>query len=118
MLQVPPDRLSPAALDGLIEEFVTRHGTDLAESSDKAGQVRRLLEDGEVVIVFDEETESCNIVRKDYRPEVIEGGAPGEARVEPIEAPARPRPPTVRRVEVDEGRSIVYDEPPPPDTSD
>jgi hypothetical protein len=59
---VPPDAISAEALEGLIEEFVTRHGTDLGEAGDKAAQVRRLLRSGKVQIVFDPNTESCNIV--------------------------------------------------------
>lgn len=59
---VPPEAISAGALEGLIEEFVTRHGTDLGEAGDKAGQVRRLLKAGKVQIVFDPNPESCNIV--------------------------------------------------------
>ena len=59
---VPADAISAEALEGLIEEFVTRHGTDLAEAGDKVAQVRRLLSTGKVRIIFDPNTESCNIV--------------------------------------------------------
>ena len=68
-VQIPIERLSPEALDGLIEEFVTRDGTDygLREQTleEKKSAIVRQLERGEVVVVFDAESESCNIVSKD-----------------------------------------------------
>ena len=59
---VPAEALSAGALGALIEEFVTRHGTELSEAEDKVGQVRELLRVGKVRIVFDPNDESCNIV--------------------------------------------------------
>ena len=68
-VQIPIERLSPEALDGLIEEFVTRDGTDygLREQTleEKKSAIVRQLERGEIVVVFDAESESCNIVSKD-----------------------------------------------------
>ncbi len=59
--------LSPEALRGLIEEFVSREGTDygLEERSfeTKVRDVARQLESGEVLIVFDLLQEAANIVR-------------------------------------------------------
>ena len=70
-VEIPIERLSPEALDGLIEEFVTRDGTDygLREQTveEKKSAVIRQLKRGEVVVVFDQESESCNIVPKDTR---------------------------------------------------
>jgi hypothetical protein len=58
--------LSPQALRGLIEEFVSREGTDygLRETSfeTKVRDVERQLESGEARIVFDLLQESANIV--------------------------------------------------------
>jgi uncharacterized protein YheU (UPF0270 family) len=58
--------LSPEALRGLIEEFVSREGTDygLKERSfeTKVRDVERQLESGEARIVFDLLQESANIV--------------------------------------------------------
>lgn len=59
---IPPDALSDDALAGVIEEFVTRDGTDLAELDAKAAAVRRALGDGLLVIVFDPEEQSCNLM--------------------------------------------------------
>jgi uncharacterized protein len=59
--------LSPQALRGLIEEFVSREGTDygLRETSfeTKVRDVERQLESGEARILFDLLQESANIVR-------------------------------------------------------
>lgn len=64
---VPWERLSAAALRGVIEEFVTREGTEYGALDvtleDKVSQVRRQLERGEVVVLFDGETQSVNLVR-------------------------------------------------------
>jgi hypothetical protein len=55
----------------LIEEFVTRDGTDYGEREhtleQKKRAVARQLERGEVVIVFDPESETCNIIPNDPR---------------------------------------------------
>lgn len=57
MLRISPGQLSPEALTGLIEEWVTRDGTDYGErevsTRDKAAEVRRLLSRGELLIVYD-----------------------------------------------------------------
>ena len=67
-MQVSANRLSQDALDGLIEEFVTRDGTDygLQEPTleEKKSAVARQLDRGEVVVVFDPESETCNIIPK------------------------------------------------------
>jgi len=64
--ELSPDQLSPQALRGLVEEFVTRDGTDYGaverSIEDKIARVEAQLASGEVRIVFDPETESANIV--------------------------------------------------------
>jgi uncharacterized protein len=66
---IPHGELSPDTLDNLISEFVTRDGTDYGERetplASRIGQVRRLLDQGQVVILFSESTGLCNIVAKD-----------------------------------------------------
>lgn len=61
-------QISADALQGLIEEFITREGTDYGETevplARKVEQVKRLLDRGEVVIVFDSATESVSILTK------------------------------------------------------
>lgn len=68
-VEVPYERLSSEALQGLIEEFVTRDGTDYGERETplderKAAVLKRLQRD-EAVIVFDEETQSATIVLRE-----------------------------------------------------
>lgn len=66
-VEVPWDRLSAAALRGVIEEFVTREGTEYGAHDvpleTKVDQVRGQLERGEVVVLFDAKTQSVNLVR-------------------------------------------------------
>jgi len=113
MLRIPPESLSPDTLEALIEEFVTRHGTDLTDAATKSAQVRAQLKSGEVFIAFDEKTESANIVPKDAR----ETPPPPEPDRPTIED-RRPAPPRPLRHADEDGRRIVYDEPPPPDPLD
>jgi uncharacterized protein len=61
--------LSPEALTGLIQEFVTRDGTDSGYTrgslEENVAMVRRQLEAGQAVIVFDDLTKTCNIMPAD-----------------------------------------------------
>ncbi len=65
MLIIPHRQLSPEALAGLIEEFVTREGTDSGYTQGSLAQnvamVRRQLDAGEALIVCDQRTNTCNI---------------------------------------------------------
>jgi uncharacterized protein len=67
---IPHDRLSQEALQGLIEEFVTREGTDTGytDGSLEGGVeiVIRQLNRGDVFIAYDEATQTANIVPKEY----------------------------------------------------
>ncbi len=69
---IPYTELSPEALQGLIEEFITREGTDYGEGeftlAQKVAQVRVQLERKEAFIVFDEISERCNILTKEQLP--------------------------------------------------
>jgi uncharacterized protein YheU (UPF0270 family) len=58
-------QLSAEALAGVIEEYVTRDGTELTEASVKIESVRRRLDRGDLVLVYDAEHESCNILPAD-----------------------------------------------------
>ena len=62
---IPHRELSAEALAGVIEEYVTRDGTELGEVTDKSDAVVRLLDRGELVLVYDPESESCNIITPD-----------------------------------------------------
>ena len=67
-VEIPFDALSESALRGLLEEFVSRDGTDYGvherSLEDKVRDVMRQLQRGEAVIVFDPETRSANVVVK------------------------------------------------------
>lgn len=72
MIEIPQDRLSPELLTGIIEEFVQREGTDYganeATLGNKIQQVKKQIERGEVVVTFDQLTESCNLLtRADFQ---------------------------------------------------
>ena len=64
-VELSPDDLSPEALRGLVEEFVTRDGTDYGAVErgveEKITQVLAQLRSGEARLVFDPETETANI---------------------------------------------------------
>ena len=72
MLVIPYRQLSGEALCGLIEEFVTRHGTDSGYTrgslEENVAMVRRQLDAGRALVVFDERTQTCNIVAAETLP--------------------------------------------------
>lgn len=61
-------QLSREALTGVIEEYVTRDGTEHTDSSAKAATVRDRLDNGDLVLVYDSELDSCNILPEDQLP--------------------------------------------------
>jgi uncharacterized protein YheU (UPF0270 family) len=65
-MEIPYEMLPADALRAVLEEFVTREGTDYGEQTfsldEKVAQVMTQLRRREAVIVFDEATESCHIV--------------------------------------------------------
>ena len=71
---VPWSSLSKDALVGIIEDFVTREGTEYGASDisleKKGRQVLRQLERGDVSIVHYEETLSCSVALTHELPEV------------------------------------------------
>ena len=46
-IRIPVDQLTPEALRSVIEEFVTRDGTELTDSQTKIEEVKELLRTGE-----------------------------------------------------------------------
>lgn len=65
-LIIPYEKLSPDALRGLIEEVVTRNGTDngytVVTLEQNVAMVMEQLNRKEAVIVYDEITQTANIV--------------------------------------------------------
>jgi len=66
---IPVNKLSAHALKGVIEEFISRNGTDYgaieASLETMVRQVKSKLKDGSAVLVFDDETETTNIFLSD-----------------------------------------------------
>lgn len=66
---IPPDQLNEETLSSVIREWLMRQGEDwgLTDNSlDSAiGQARQALADGKLILLWDESTESLNIVSKD-----------------------------------------------------
>lgn len=67
-MEIPYTSLDPEILSRVIESFVLREGTDYGHGDysleDKVEAVRRQLKRGDVVLTWDAEIESCNIVSK------------------------------------------------------
>ena len=57
VIPIPYQRLSPEALDAVIEEFVTREGTDYGEYDysldDKKQHILKQLQSGKATLLFD-----------------------------------------------------------------
>ena len=65
-VEISVDMLSPESLRAMIEEFVTRDGTDYgdveSDVEERIAQVMAQLASREASIVFDPDTETTNIV--------------------------------------------------------
>ena len=65
-MEIPYQMLEKPTLLALLEEFVTRDGTDYGShewtTEEKYNQVLKQLEQKLVGIVFDPETQSCNLI--------------------------------------------------------
>lgn len=65
-IEIPFSRLSADAQDGVIDDFISREGTDYgwheASLENKRAQVRAQIEDGRVKLVFDPSLESVTLL--------------------------------------------------------
>ena len=65
---IPHSQISPEALRGLIEEFITREGTDYGledfSLAQKVQQVKQQIVRGDVVVVFDIASESVSLLSR------------------------------------------------------
>ncbi|MDF1724057.1 MAG: YheU family protein [Alcanivorax sp.] len=72
---VPWKDLPPETLTNLIEEFVTRDGTDYGDqeipTATKVEQVRNQLKREDAFVVFDEVTESVSVMGKEQAEEAM-----------------------------------------------
>lgn len=68
-MEIPWQNLNPDTLENLIQELVTRDGTDYGERetslADKVSQVKRRLASGQAYILYDEALEVCEILLRD-----------------------------------------------------
>jgi len=66
-MEIPWQRLPEDTLNAVIEEYVSREGTDYGDNeytlADKVAQVRLQLQHGQAIIDFDPDTETCNLLR-------------------------------------------------------
>lgn len=66
VLIIPPAQLSQETLENLVQEFVTRDGTDYGVEevavTTKVQQVIKQLQCGQAVIVYDSQSDTCTIV--------------------------------------------------------
>jgi uncharacterized protein len=62
---IPHRLLTPGTVRAIVEEFVTRDGTDHSAVSQRIEQVLRQLGVGTVELHFDHETATCNILRSE-----------------------------------------------------
>ena len=83
---VPHRMLSAEALAAVVEEYVTRDGTELTDAAPKIAAVLTALDRGELALAYDPETSTTNIVDAD-RARGVEHG--DECRVTLDEEPAR-----------------------------
>lgn len=66
-VEIPLESLSPEALRGVVEEFITREGTDYGHAEQtlegKVADVMLQLERGEAKIAYDPELQSVTLIR-------------------------------------------------------
>ena len=68
LMRIPTTLLSPVALHAVIEEFVTRDGTDHSSVERRIENVMRQLEEGCVELHYDGKTGTCNIMPVERKP--------------------------------------------------
>lgn len=71
-IEITPSQLSPDALNGIIENFILREGTDYGvvevEFDKKKNQIQKQIDQGSVKIVYDQSTETVSLLTdNDFR---------------------------------------------------
>ncbi len=65
MIEIPPQRLDPQVLEALLQDFASRDGTDYGAREcsleEKTAQLRQQLERGELLILFDGDSETWDL---------------------------------------------------------
>ncbi len=66
VIEIPFQSLSQDALEGIVQEFASRDGTDYGEFeyslADKINQIEGQLKSGHLTLLFDPISQSCQIV--------------------------------------------------------
>ena len=69
MIEIPPNKLADEILVSIIEEFINREGTDYGKQEVQLNvqikKARSKIMRGDVLIMFDPKTESCNLITKE-----------------------------------------------------
>ncbi|MEM1191658.1 MAG: YheU family protein [Pseudomonadota bacterium] len=75
LVRVPITRLAPGTLQGLLEEFASRDGTDYGEREtpleDRVSALREGLSGGEVELIYDIASESWDLLSRDRALELL-----------------------------------------------
>jgi uncharacterized protein len=71
MIEIPPDALPHEILAALLEEFITREGTDYGDHeltlAEKVSRLKPQISRGDVLILFDTDSEQVHIMtRRDW----------------------------------------------------
>ena len=68
-MEIPHHQVPEQTLLAIIEEFISREGTDYGHREytldEKVEKVKSQLLNGEIKLMFDSETSSCNLVKVD-----------------------------------------------------
>ena len=68
-MEIPHNQVPEQTLLAIIEEFISREGTDYGHREytldEKGEKVKSQLLNGEIKLMFDSETSSCNLVKVD-----------------------------------------------------
>ncbi len=64
-IRITPDDLDPETLRNVLEECVTRDGTELTDARTKIEQVLEQLRRGDLELWFDSLTRTCSLARRE-----------------------------------------------------
>jgi|TARA_R110000772_G_scaffold238154_2_gene350068 uncharacterized protein YheU (UPF0270 family) len=78
LLEIPPARLSAEVLAALLEEFASRDGTDYGDRelslAAKVQQLRAQLDSGALVLLYDGDSETWDLLPRDSASLLLSGG--------------------------------------------
>lgn len=77
-VEVPLDRIAPDTRTALLEEYASRDGTDYGEQettlATRVEQLLRQLQCGDLVLLYDVEAETWDILSKENAQEYLQNG--------------------------------------------